>query len=101
LIDDESPEADRKVEEALFQGLKGYKFSQDISSSKVGATMADDIQDSSRTAIIFSLIVIFLYILVRFRKWQYSLGAVVALFHDVLIVMSAFALARIFGILMK
>jgi SecD/SecF fusion protein len=98
LIDDESSEADRKVEQALLQGLKGYKFNADISSSKVGATMADDIQDSSRTAIIFSLIVIFLYILVRFRKWQYSLGAVVALFHDVLIVMSAFALVRLFGI---
>lgn len=98
LIDDESAEADKKVEEALLNGLKAYKFSSDISSSKVGATMADDIQDSSRTSILLSLVVIFLYILVRFRKWQFSLGAVVALFHDVLAVLSAFALVRLFGI---
>lgn len=98
LIDDESAEADKKVEEALLNGLKSYKFSSDISSSKVGATMADDIQDSSRTSILLSLVVIFLYILVRFRKWQFSLGAVVALFHDVLAVLSAFALVRLLGI---
>ena len=46
---------------------------------------------------IFSLIVIFLYILIRFRKWQFGLGAVVALFHDTLFVISAFAIARLFG----
>jgi SecD/SecF fusion protein len=98
LIEDESAEADKKVEDALLAGLDGYTFSTEISSSKVGATMADDIQDSSRTSILLSLVVIFIYILIRFRKWQYSLGAVIALFHDVLAVLSAFALVRLFGI---
>ena len=42
-------------------------------------------------SIVFSLLIIFLYILIRFRKWQFSLGAVVAVFHDVLIVLSIFS----------
>ncbi|QHT69349.1 protein translocase subunit SecDF [Rhodocytophaga rosea] len=100
LIDEESDEADEKVKQALLQGLKTYNIQQDdiVSSAKVGATMADDIQDSSRTSVLLSLVAIFFYILIRFRQWQYSLGAVVALTHDVLFVMSAFAIARIFGI---
>ena len=44
-----------------------------------------------------SLIVIFLYILVRFRKWQFGLGAIIALFHDTLVVMAAFAIAGALG----
>jgi SecD/SecF fusion protein len=46
---------------------------------------------------VFSLIVIFLYILIRFKKWQFSLGAVVAVFHDVMIVLSVFSI--FYGIL--
>ena len=52
------------------------------SSSKVGATIADDIQNSSLSSGILALIAIFVYILARFRKWQFSTGAVFALFHD-------------------
>jgi SecD/SecF fusion protein len=100
LIDDESSQADKKVEQTLMNGLKPFQNlnPEIVSSSKVGATMADDIQDSSRNAVLLSLGVIFLYILIRFGKWQYSLGAVLALFHDVLVVLSAFAIARVFGI---
>ena len=53
---------------------------------------ADDIKNNSFLAIIGSLIVVFLYILLRFRKWQFSLGAVTAVFHDVLIVLGIFSL---------
>jgi SecD/SecF fusion protein len=100
LIDDESDEADKKVEQALLAGLDSYQqqHPQIMSSSKIGATIADDIKDASTTSVLYSLIVIFGYILIRFRKWQYGLGAVVALFHDVLIVLSGFSLARLFGI---
>ncbi len=63
-----------------------------ISSSKVGPTIADDIKKSSFYAGIFALILIFLYIFIRFNKWQYSLGAVAALLHDSLIVLSIFSL---------
>ncbi len=61
-------------------------------SIKIGPTIADDITRSSYNAALFALLLIFLYILLRFRKWQYSLGAVAALFHDVLIVLSIFSL---------
>jgi SecD/SecF fusion protein len=59
---------------------------------KVGPTVASDITRSSFEAGILALLFIFLYIFVRFNKWQYSAGAVVALFHDVLIVLSVFSI---------
>ncbi len=59
---------------------------------KVGPTIADDIKQNALWAIVGSLAVVFLYILLRFRKWQYSLGAVVAVFHDVLFVLGIFSL---------
>ena len=62
--------------------------------SKVGATIADDIQQSAFWSALLALIFIFTYILVRFRKWQFSVGAIAALFHDVLIVVGIFSLLR-------
>lgn len=62
------------------------------SSTQVGPTIADDIKRSAFYAGIFALLLIFLYIFLRFSKWQYSLGAVAALFHDSLIVMGIFAM---------
>ncbi len=63
-----------------------------VSSTKVGPTIADDIKTSAFYAAIFALLLIFLYIFIRFSKWQYSLGAVAALFHDVLVVLSIFSI---------
>jgi SecD/SecF fusion protein len=111
LVADESAEADSLVESAMIKGVSrftglSYVANEDkmgaetfmiAGSSKVGATIADDIKTASMESVIFSLIVIFLYILIRFRKWQFGLGAVVALFHDTLFVLSAFALARLLG----
>ncbi|HZI23445.1 MAG TPA: protein translocase subunit SecF, partial [Chryseolinea sp.] len=65
---------------------------------KVGANVADDIKAASFQATILSLVAIFIYILIRFRKWQFSAGAVVALAHDALFVISSFAIVRVFGI---
>ena len=67
-----------------------------MGSSKVGPTIADDIKKNSFLAIFGSLAVVFLYILLRFRDWQYSLGAVAAVFHDVLIVLGVFSIAYSF-----
>ena len=67
-----------------------------MSSIKVGPTIADDIKKNSYLAVIGSLIVVFLYILLRFRRWQFSLGAVAAVFHDVLIVLGIFSLTYSF-----
>ena len=67
-----------------------------MGSSKVGPTIADDIKKNSFLAIFGSLAVVFLYILFRFRDWQYSLGAVTAVFHDVLVVLGIFSLTYSF-----
>ncbi len=110
-VGDESSEMDEKVQQLLVAGLAestGQIYIADgskvddthfaiLSSEKVGATIADDIKKDSMKAMILSLIVIFLYILVRFRKWQFGLGAIVALFHDTMMVLSAFAIASLFG----
>lgn len=112
LIDDDSEGADEAVKAALVKGVEkfsGLKFIEDASkvddqhfsvpsSSKVGATVADDIKAASFEAAMLSLVAIFLYILLRFRKWQYSTGAIVALAHDALFVFAAFAIARVLGI---
>ena len=68
-----------------------------MSSQKVGPTIADDIKQGSVWAVLFSLLVIFLYIFLRFRKLGFAVGALVAMFHDVLIVLSLFSI--FYGIL--
>ncbi|MFC6998486.1 protein translocase subunit SecDF [Rufibacter roseus] len=100
LINDESTEADEQVKAALMTGLQEYQAQNPTiqSSSKVGATMADDIQKQALIAVLLSFAGIFLYVALRFSRWQYSLGGVVALIHDALVVIAAFAIARLFGI---
>lgn len=63
-----------------------------ISTSDVGPTVANDIRQAAYFSVIFSMLIIFFYILLRFRKWQYSLGALIAVFHDVIIVLGIFSL---------
>jgi len=63
-----------------------------MSSQKVGPTIADDIIYGAVLAIFFALVIIFLYILFRFRNWQFGVGAVAALTHDVLIVLALFSI---------
>ncbi|MBT4738371.1 MAG: protein translocase subunit SecD, partial [Flavobacteriales bacterium] len=98
MIDSDDKNADSIVTATLLNGL-GSDFTDDniVSYQKVASTIADDIRSSAWGSIIFSLLVIFLYILVRFKKSQFSLGAVIAVFHDVLIVLSVFSI--LYGIL--
>ena len=107
-IDDNAITVDDEIQHLLYKGVQsflpeGITYEQfkgadnDLNvgimqSIQVGPTIADDIKQAAFWAIIGSLIVVFLYILLRFRKWQYSLGAVVAVFHDVLIVLSIFSI---------
>lgn len=94
LIDSDLEEADQQVEDKLNSGLESMGLNYEImSSQKVGPTIADDIKKSAVWAVLFSLLIIFLYILFRFRKWQYGLGAIAAIFHDVLIVLAVFSIA--------
>ena len=108
-IDDEGKTADEEVQRALYDGLKshigattyenfkpGFEKAENASGimsyRKVDPTIADDIKTSALWAVLGSLIVVFLYILLRFRKVSFSLGAVVAVFHDVLIVLGIFSI---------
>jgi len=100
LVQDETEKGDATVESALVTGLKEFNKGdfKILSSNKVGATVADDILQSSWQSIIVSLIGIFIYVLIRFRKWQFGLGGIVALFHDTLMVIAMFAILQFFGI---
>ena len=99
-IDDVSESADNEVKSLLLLGMD--KFSDQhphvLGSSKVGPSIAGDFKSSSRNATTFALIVIFFYILIRFRKWQYGLGAAVALIHDVLMAFAVYAILGLLGI---
>ena len=91
MIDEKG--SDELVDAKLAEGLSTLGMNYEIMSSQlVGPTIADDIKQSALWAVLFSLIVIFMYILIRFRKMSYSLGAVAAVFHDVLIVLSIFSI---------
>ena len=63
-----------------------------VSSTKVGPTVADDITTHGMLAVAASLLGIFIYILVRFDKWQFSLGAVAGLFHDTVVILGIYSL---------
>ena len=92
-VTDNSPTVDTEVEKALNDGLNTLKAKHElVSQQKVGPTIATDILYGAYAAILFSCLVMFIYIVVRFKKWQYGLGAVVALFHDVLVVLSFYTI---------
>ncbi len=104
LIDSTGTQVDSIVEARLMQGLKPFfRNTKDLNydtfisnfvmeSMTVKPTIADDIKNTSILATIIALIGIFLYILIRFRKWQFSTGAIAALAHDVLVVLGVFSL---------
>jgi SecD/SecF fusion protein len=99
LVEDESITANNTVRTALETGLKDFASAAPkvVSESKVGATVADDILMQSFVSIFYALIAIFIYILIRFRKWQYSLGGIVALLHDTFVVLGMVGIVRLFG----
>ena len=111
LINEDDDASNQEVESKVKEGIAtvtGFAFVENTAelgenqfsitgSSKVGATVADDIKSSSLEAMIAALIAIFLYVLIRFRKWQFSLGSIIALVHDTLFVIAVFAIASMFG----
>lgn len=109
LIKDTRASADSIVETKLFEGLKPFlpagmtfeKFSNPQGSKigkqgskKVLPTISDDLKAGAVKATIFALLVIFLYIFIRFRDWRYSLGTIFSLMHDVLVTLAVFSFAR-------
>ena len=107
-IKEEGVEVDKDVNEKLFESLKKYygpgltydKFinSYDgktvgvLQSSKVGAAISADIKTNSFWAVIGAMLVVGLYLVISFRKWQYSLGAIAAVLHDVIFVLGIYSL---------
>ncbi len=98
---------DDEVETALYEGLKGLlgsdvtkdQFLNDYvrSSETIGPVIASDIKTKAIWAVGISLVIMFLYIFVRFRNWQYGVGATVAIAHDTMIVIGIYSL--LWGIL--
>lgn len=100
-IDDNSETIDDEMEARLYNGLKPLLKDASLeefvteniqSSQKVGPTIADDIKRSAIWAVLIAIIMIGLYILVRFRTIGYSLGAIVGLVHDTIITLGVFSL---------
>ncbi len=103
-IDESTAEVDNEVENMLYKGLQqGNLIAQSVSfdtfisdyrrsSEKVGPTVSDDIQKDAVLAVLLSLVMIFIYVAIRFNKWQYGLGGLVALFHDAMVVLGAYSL---------
>lgn len=95
------PNSQEQVENAVLDALNGAKdeFGTPVieNSRSVSPTISNELQKSSLIAIILSLIIIFVYILIRFGKWQYGLGALIAMGHDVIIVLGLFSL--LYGVL--
>ena len=88
--------ANVEVKEKLEEGLKSCEDKLGtytiMESRSVTATISEELISSSMLAIVISLIIIFAYILIRFGRWQYSTGAIIAMMHDVTLVLAAFAI---------
>ncbi|MCF8302211.1 MAG: protein translocase subunit SecDF [Bacteroidales bacterium] len=108
LINEEGASADSLVERKLYEGVKTYydepvsyqQFNSEtedktvgkLSSQKVGPTIADDLLRKAYFALGFALVIIFVYIAARFRKWQYGIGGVATLIHDSIITVSLYSI---------
>jgi len=107
MIDDTTEEADITAERRVYESILPYfrtpisfeEFISDddkvlgrLSSQKVGPTVARDIKVGAVISVILAMLIIFAYIALRFKKWQFGAGGLVALFHDSFLVISLFAL---------
>lgn len=106
-VDEEGEGIDKEVNEKLYEGLKKYlpvdmTYDQFVTSyegkqyglmqaSKVSGTISKDIKSNSIWAVTGSLLIVFIYLMISFRKWQFGFGAVAAVTHDVIIVLGIFS----------
>ena len=107
-IKDAGVGVDKEVNEKLYSVLKKY-YNSNISyenfiniydgkkvgvlqGSKVSASISDDIKTNSYWAVLGAMLVVGLYLIISFRKWQYSLGAIAAVFHDVVFVLGVYSI---------
>ncbi|RPE09105.1 protein translocase subunit SecDF [Chitinophaga lutea] len=103
-VEENTDEASAEVLGKLYNSLKPYydgSIDQQtfvskylVGSQTVAPTISDDLRQGAVKATILSLLVVFLYILLRFNKWQYSIGTIVSLLHDVLVTLIVFSFCR-------
>jgi SecD/SecF fusion protein len=104
MIREQGNNIDSLVERKLYNGLKPHlpenvsfeKFEKDykLGSQKVLPTISDDLKSGATKAVIFGIVIICLYIFIRFRDWRYSLGTIFALLHDVFVTLIVFSFCR-------
>ncbi|MEI7500747.1 MAG: protein translocase subunit SecDF [Bacteroidota bacterium] len=108
MINERSQQADSVVSIKLFDGARGFykapltykdfkantpgKIVGELSSQRVDPTISYSLIWKAVMAVFFSLIIIFVYIAIRFKNWQFGVGGVVSLFHDSLIIITMFTL---------
>jgi len=113
MINERGIQSDSIVSNRLFDGVKGFykmpitmadfkanipgKIVGELSSQRVDPTISYSLIWKAFMAVLFSLVIIFIYIALRFKNWQFGLGGVTALFHDSLIIIGVFSL--FYGIL--
>ncbi len=110
MVEDDGKEVDSLIQTMLYKSLKPL-YEKDLSfdsftaegddagrtigilsSQKIGPTIASDIRNKAVLSVVFALIVIFVYIAIRFKKWQYGLAGLIALMHDAIIVLGLYSL---------
>ncbi|HEY4287354.1 MAG TPA: protein translocase subunit SecDF [Puia sp.] len=102
LIKQSGNNTDSLVLKSTYEGVKSFlpegttydefvsnKFLQQ--TKKVEPTISDDLKAGAFKATIFALVVIFIYIFIRFRDWRYSLGTIISLLHDVFVTLAVFS----------
>lgn len=103
LINDPSDGVQVQVERKLFEGLKNHipaiSFEEFVTDYKLGSktvlpTISDDLKSGAKWATFWSLLIISIYIFIRFRDWRYSAGTIIALLHDVLVTLAAFSFLK-------
>ncbi len=104
LIKETGLQVDSIVESKLITGLKNHlpadityeKFDTDykLGSKTVLPTISDDLKTGAKWATFWSILLITLYIFIRFRDWRYSLGTIVALLHDILVALIVFSFLK-------
>ncbi|MFV8375347.1 protein translocase subunit SecDF [Flavobacterium sp. LB1P71] len=107
-VQEHGTQADEQVNKLLYDNLKVH-FSKDLTydkfvnaydgkklgilqASKVGPTVAEDIKTNAYWAVLGAMLIVFLYLFISFRKWQYGLGAIAAVAHDVIFVLGIYSL---------
>jgi SecD/SecF fusion protein len=107
-VQEHGVEADLEVNKLLFENLKqhysaGMTYDKFVNAydgkqvgilqaSKVGPTVAEDIKTNAYWAVLGAMLIVGLYLVISFRKWQYSLGAIAAVVHDVIFVLGIYSL---------